>query len=154
MVLAFRRARIDDGALLREITRIAYAKWVAPLGREPRPMLADHDAAVRAHLVEFVEMDGRTVAAVELVARDAHMLIENIAVRPEVQGLGLGNRILERAEQIACELKIPSIRLYTHSRMAENVEWYLRHGYAIESEEPFANGNLVHFAKRLSIQSA
>lgn len=154
MAPIFRPARTDEGPLLREITRIAYAKWVEPIGREPRPMVADHDAAVREHVVEFVEMDGKVVAAVELVPCDGHLLIENIAVRPEAQRRGLGDTILERAEQVARALKLPVMRLYTHSRMGSNVDWYLKRGYAIEREEPFGNGNRVHFVKTLPVQVA
>ncbi|MBL8831507.1 MAG: GNAT family N-acetyltransferase [Rhodospirillales bacterium] len=150
----FRRARADEGGLLREITREAYAKWVGPVGREPRPMVADHDAAVREHLVEFVEMDGAVVAAVELVPQDGYLLVENIAVRIAAQRRGLGDTILERAEQVARGLKLPVLRLYTHSRMGTNVDWYLKRGYAIEREEPFGNGNRVHFVKTLPVQVA
>lgn len=147
MTPVFRPARPDEGPLLRTITRTAYAKWVEPVGREPRPMLADHDAAVREHRVEFVEIDGKVVAGVELVPEDGHLLVENIAVLPEAQRRGLGDIILARAEAVARDLKLPLMRLYTHSRMGSNVDWYLKRGYAIEREEPFGNGNRVHFVK-------
>jgi hypothetical protein len=39
-----RRARAEDAATLRAITREAYAKWVAPMGREPAPMEDDFEA--------------------------------------------------------------------------------------------------------------
>ncbi len=148
--IVFRPARPDEGPLLREITREAYAKWVPALGREPLPMTADHDAAVRAHIVEFVEKDGRTLAAMHLEARDGHLLVENIAVRTAAQRQGLGDLILARAETLARERGYRLVRLYTHSRMGGNVNWYLGRGYAIEREEPFGNGNRVHFAKTLA----
>lgn len=150
----FRRASRDEGPLLRTITRTAYAKWVGPVGREPRPMIADHDAAVRDHWVEFVEIGGKAVAGVEMVPLDGYLLIENIAVLPEAQRRGLGDTILERAEQVARGLKLPLMRLYTHSRMGTNVDWYLKRGYAIEREEPFGDGNRVHFVKKVPVQIA
>ncbi len=146
----FRRARADEGPLLRAITREAYAKWVPALGREPLPMTADHDEAVRAHIVEFVERDGRALAAMHLEALDGYLLVENIAVRIEAQRRGLGDLILARGEALARELGYRTVRLYTHSLMGGNVNWYLARGYAIEREEPFGNGNRVHFVKNFA----
>ncbi|MBL8806461.1 MAG: GNAT family N-acetyltransferase [Rhodospirillales bacterium] len=146
----FRRADPHEGALLRAITREAYAKWVPVLGREPLPMTTDHDAAVRAHHVEFVETGARAVAAMELVFDAGHLLIENIAVRPEAQRRGLGDLILARAETVARERGYSTVRLYTNSLMAGNVDWYRARGYAVEREEPFGNGARVHLAKSLS----
>ncbi|MBI1245989.1 MAG: GNAT family N-acetyltransferase [Alphaproteobacteria bacterium] len=147
---AFRRARPDEGPLLREITRAAYAKWVPLIGREPLPMTADHVAAVRDHIVEFAELGGHVVAALHLEALDGHMLVENIAVRPEMQRRGLGDALLARGEEIAREMGYAVVRLYTNSRMGGNTEWYLARDYAIEREEAFGNGNRVHFVKKLA----
>ena len=44
------RARPEDAPAIRDLTRAAYAKWVPVIGREPKPMGADYDLAVRAHL--------------------------------------------------------------------------------------------------------
>jgi len=42
-----RPAAPEDAASIRDLTRAAYAKWAALIGREPLPMQADYDRAVR-----------------------------------------------------------------------------------------------------------
>ena len=59
-----RRATIADAVTVRELTRAAYAKWVPLLGREPRPMTADYDAAVRDHLIDLLHVGGEAVALI------------------------------------------------------------------------------------------
>ena len=45
--MQIRRAGEADAAAVRELTRSAYAKWVPLIGREPMPMTADYERAVR-----------------------------------------------------------------------------------------------------------
>jgi hypothetical protein len=47
-----RRATPDDAAAVRDLVRAAYAKWVPVLGREPKPMTADYDQAIRNHILD------------------------------------------------------------------------------------------------------
>ena len=42
-----RRATPADASAVRDLTRAAYARWVPVIGREPGPMNADYDLAVR-----------------------------------------------------------------------------------------------------------
>jgi hypothetical protein len=46
---SFRRATLADVGAIVEITRAAYAKWVAVIGREPRPMTANYHQAASGH---------------------------------------------------------------------------------------------------------
>ena len=39
----------SDATSIRSLVRDAYAKWVPVIGREPRPMVADQEAAIRDH---------------------------------------------------------------------------------------------------------
>jgi len=52
--LTFRRAGPADAAAVRDLTRAAYAKWCAVIGREPKPMTTDYDRAVRDHLIDLL----------------------------------------------------------------------------------------------------
>ena len=93
MPLTFRRATGPDVALVRDISRAAYAKWVPLIGREPKPMTADYAHAVVAHIVDLgLAGDGRPVGLIEVVPEPGCLLIENIAVLPEAQGTGAGGR--------------------------------------------------------------
>ena len=42
-----RSTRPEDAHIVRALVRSAYAKWVPVIGREPLPMVADYDRAVR-----------------------------------------------------------------------------------------------------------
>ena len=53
--LANRRAGAADAPAVGELTRLAYAKWIPVVGREPTPMTADYDRIVR----EISSVDGR-----------------------------------------------------------------------------------------------
>ncbi len=53
-----RQAVAADAAAIRELTRRAYAKWVPVVGREPKPMLADYDAAMLKHRFDLLYVDG------------------------------------------------------------------------------------------------
>ena len=50
-------------------------------------------------------------------------------VAPDVQGRGIGSRLLRLAEEQARARGLGEVRLYTNAAMTENVELYRRHGY-------------------------
>jgi len=51
---SLRQGDVADVEIIRNLTRAAYAKWVPLIGREPRPMTADYDAAIRAHRFDLL----------------------------------------------------------------------------------------------------
>lgn len=144
-----RRAATADAPLVRALSREAYAKWVPLIGREPWPMTADYDAAVRDHLIDLLRVGGDTVGLIEMIPQPDHLLIENVAVAPAHQGRGHGRVLMAHAERVAASLGQALIRLYTNQRFAENIALYLRLGYAIDREETLPAGTVVHMAKRL-----
>ena len=145
-----RRALSADAAAVRDLTRSAYAKWVPLIGREPVPMAADHDRAVREHMVDLLLIGAELVALIETVRGANHLLIENVAVSPPFQGRGYGRHLLDHAERLAASLGLPELRLYTNKRFSANIELYSRLGYTIDREEPFMGGFMVHMSKRVT----
>ncbi len=145
--LVFRRAGAADAALVAAITDAAYAKWVPVIGRKPKPMTADYAAAIREHLIELAYLDDVAVGLIEMIPAADHLLLENIGVDPAAQGEGIGRRLMQRVEQRAKEMKLPTVRLYTNKAFATNLGFYQRLGYAIEREEPYKEGFTVYFAK-------
>ena len=151
---SFRRAGPTDAIAIRELTRAAYAKWVPVIGREPKPMRADYDVAVRDHLIDLLIDAGDVVGLIEMIPRVDHLLIKNVAVRPQSQGNGLGHRLMLHAEQVAQKLRFSEVRLYTHSCFEENIRLYLSLDYAIDSRDQIADGFQVNMSKRLSLVSS
>jgi ribosomal protein S18 acetylase RimI-like enzyme len=144
-----RHAVAGDAAAIRALTRAAYAKWVPVIGREPMPMAADYEAAVAKHRFDLLYVDGTLAALIETIAKDDHLLIENVAVDPAFQKRGLGRRLMAHAETVALGLGYRELRLYTNKSFAENVTLYQRLGYTIDREEEFRGGFTVYMSKRI-----
>ncbi len=142
-----RQAGPSDAAAIRELTRAAYAKWVPLIGREPKPMAADYEAAVREHRFDLLYREGRLAALVETIVQPDHLLIENLAVSPACQGLGLGKMLMAHVEGLAAALGFAEVRLYTNKLFAENIAFYARLGYRVYKEEEFRAGVAVHMSK-------
>lgn len=75
-----RRATSADVGSIRDLVSRAYDKYVALIGRKPKPMVADYEVAVVQHQVWILELDEGIGAVIELVPESDHLLIENIAV--------------------------------------------------------------------------
>lgn len=56
--LTLRQAVPADAPAIRALTRAAYAKWVPLIGREPKPMTADYEQAVRHHRFDLLYEEG------------------------------------------------------------------------------------------------
>ncbi|MFL1460906.1 GNAT family N-acetyltransferase [Roseococcus sp. DSY-14] len=121
-----RRARAGDETLLRDITRAAYARWVAVMGREPAPMRDDFAARVAAGQAWLLGEDALCV----LEEKPDALLLDNVAVRPGAQGRGLGRQLIAFAEQEARARGHRVLRLYTNARMASNLALYEGLGFA------------------------
>jgi N-acetylglutamate synthase-like GNAT family acetyltransferase len=147
----FRRATQADAAEIRALTRAAYAKWVPLIGREPKPMGADYEAAVVEHLVDLYERDGKLLGLVEMIPGPDHMLIENLAVHPSSQGQGVGDMLLAHAEQCAAAFGLKETRLYTNAKFAANLAFYAKRGYNEFRSETLAPGSVaVHMRKQMA----
>ena len=127
--LPLRRAVPADADAIRALTAAAYAKWVPLIGRAPLPMTADYDRAIAEHILDLWEQDGQLLALIETIPEAGHLLIENIAVRPDQQGKGIGDRLLLHAEDLAASMGLPEIQLYTNAAFASNLAFYARRGY-------------------------
>lgn len=150
-----RRATPADAAAIRHLTRAAYAKWIPAVGREPFPMQADYDAAVREHWIDLIEEDGRLIALIEMIPRADHLFIENIAVAESHQGRGLARQLLDHAAGLARTNGLPELRLLTNGAFASNLPFYLHLGFTITGVEPNPKGgSTVYFARPVSESSA
>ena len=146
-----RRAGPPDADAVRRLVREAYAQWVPLIGREPMPMQADYDKAVRDHEIDLVHAGGELVALIEMIVLPDQLYIENIAVSPRRQRKGLGRFLLSHAERKARDAGLPKLGLLTNQAFASNVRLYQSVGYRIDRTELFSNGSTaVYMSKRLA----
>jgi GNAT superfamily N-acetyltransferase len=138
-----------DAEVIRSLTRAAYAKWVALIGREPLPMQADYERAVAEHTIDLLFVDRGLAGLVETILRPDHLWIENVAVAPERQGRGFGRLLLDQAERRAIQSGRAEIRLLTNQAFAANLALYAKRGYSVDRTEPFRGGTTVHMSKRI-----
>jgi ribosomal protein S18 acetylase RimI-like enzyme len=80
-------------------------------------------------VVWVLEQGPEIDAIIVLLPAPNYLLLDNIAVSPTRQGLGLGRRLLAFAEDEALRRGYREIRLYTHQTMVENQRLYPSIGY-------------------------
>jgi ribosomal protein S18 acetylase RimI-like enzyme len=99
------------------------------MDRKPGPLLDDYEAMIKNGYVNIAEIDGVIQGVLVLVPGDGSMLLNNVAVAPSVQGLGLGGKLMRYAERRARAAGYQSITLYTNEIMKRNINYYSRLGY-------------------------
>lgn len=149
IAVGFRRAEENDVELVREIVLAAYSKWISVIGREPTPMKADFNKAVREHDIDLAIVAGDVVGLIEIWLHADHLWIENVAVHPHRQGIGIGRRLLSHVESKAAQAEIGEIRLQTNEAFKANIALYAALGYEIDRREPFMGGKTVFMSKKL-----
>jgi ribosomal protein S18 acetylase RimI-like enzyme len=124
-----RPARAEEAETIHALVRDAYALYVPRIGREPSPMNDDYPELIAAGKVWAIEDEGEPAAVVVLEDTPDALQVENIAVRPESQGRGLGRQLLSFADDEARRRGYAAVILYTNVHMTENVERYPKLGY-------------------------
>src|SRR5437763_13002257 len=146
-----RRARAADRKVVEAIIAATYSPHVDRIGKPPGPMLDDYDALIEAGTVSVLQDEsGAMTALVVLLPQPDHLLLDNIAVRPERQGQGLGRRLIEFAEAEARRLGYAELRLYTHEKMTENIALYGRLGFEETGRGREAGYDRVLMTERLA----
>jgi ribosomal protein S18 acetylase RimI-like enzyme len=148
--MSLRAATPADAPRLAEIAVAAYGRYVERIGRPPRPMLDDYDAAVRGHDVTVAVRDEVVAGFVVLRVVTEGFLIDNVAVDPAHQGTGVGRSLLRHADAAARAAGFDSIFLYTHELMAENQALYRRAGYVEYDRRRDGDVVLVYMRKPLA----
>jgi GNAT superfamily N-acetyltransferase len=127
---AIRPATLGDLAAVERVVQDAYHPWALRIGRKPGPMLDDYAALIAAGRVEVVERPSDGVCAVLVLIPQADaMLLDNVAVAPRTQGLGIGGALIAHAQAAARAAGHARLRLYTHQAMTTNIALYARLGF-------------------------
>ena len=123
-----RLARADDLATVTELTRRAYESYIPIIGGKPMPMTEDYAPRIARGEVWLLE-DHAPAGLIVLEDRDDALLIFSVAIAPERQGMGLGQKLLAFAEEVARKRGFDTVALFTNAKMERNIRIYRRFGY-------------------------
>ncbi len=112
-------------------------------------MTDNYADVVRTHQVTVAERGPEVVGMVVLGVTPGGFVVDNVAVDPSHQRMGVGRLLLEHAEAEARRAGFDSIYLYTHERMTENLALYARIGYVEYDRRLHGDACLVHMRKQL-----
>ena len=144
-----RAATAADVPAIAEIVDQAYRHYITRLGKPPGPMLDDYAARVSEGTVWVLEEGTVLAAIIVLLPAPNYLLLDNIAVSPARQSLGLGRQLLAFAETEALRRGYREIRLYTHQTMVENQRLYASIGYEETGRGAEAGYDRVFMRKQL-----
>ncbi len=148
-----RLARFEDAALVHAISAEAYIPaYQKVLGVVPKPAVEDYSHRIAQGTVWLAELDEQPTGVLVIELAADHLLIYSIAVVPCSQRRGIGSALLGFAEELAGDMGLSQIRLYTNKRMERNLSFYRRKGFVEIGERPHpdrANEVLVDMTKNL-----
>jgi ribosomal protein S18 acetylase RimI-like enzyme len=88
-------------------------------------------------ILKYTEND-RIIASVMLENQQDQLYLGMLTVSPELQGGGIGKKLLKAAEEVAKELNLTKISMTVISVRSELIAWYKRHGYQTTGQtKPF-----------------
>lgn len=148
--MPIRPATTADVLQIAAIANAAYDIYVARIGKQPAPMIADFATHVINQEI-FVDdaIDG-LAGFIVLFPKDGRLFIENVAVSPERQGQGNGRRLFAFADAEAQRYEFDRLFLYTNIHMTENLDFYPKLGY-LETHRVHEDGfHRIYFEKRLT----
>jgi ribosomal protein S18 acetylase RimI-like enzyme len=147
---SIRPAEPGDAAVVRDLVRTAYSKYVERIGKEPAPMLEDYGALIRAGEVWVWDEGGEVLGLLVMRPAEDHLYMGNVAVAPGHQGRGLGRELVAFAEERATAYGLSEVRLYTNEKMHENLAVYAKLGFEETGRGVDGDYRRVFMRKRLS----
>lgn len=140
-----RPAHADDADVFASCIREAYAVYEERIA--DLPAVADGIADdIDTHRVWVAIIDRTVAGGIVMVDQENCLLVQNVAVRPQWAGLGLGGALMAHAEMECRELGREELRLSTHVDMPENIGLYAHLGW----EETGRDGNTVSMRKSIA----
>jgi ribosomal protein S18 acetylase RimI-like enzyme len=151
-LIQFRRATRADVATIVSLTDAAYrgeglGGWTTEAHlvgvRRIDAEGVEEVLAALERLIIVVEIDGDLAGCIELTRQGSRAVLGMLAVRPELQGRGIGGAIIREAERICRdELGAKEIRLQVLHMRSDIIGWYDQLGYKPNGEQiPFPYGN-------------
>lgn len=125
----------------------AYSPYVERMANFPAPLLDDYEKLVDQGVVHVAVVDDQVLGVIVMWEEADHFYVDNVAVVPAAQGLGVGAELLAEADRAARAAGRDEIRLYTNVAMTENSAYYVRRGF-VETHRASDDGyDRVFFAR-------
>ena len=142
------KATVADAAQLNALVNSAYRGDVSRKGWTTEADLLDGTRIDEAILRELLqkqdttilkyEEEGLLLGCVELRKEYDKLYLGMLSVNPNLQGKGVGRKLLLAAEDFALNQKIKKIFMTVISVRKELIDWYVRCGYQLTGEQkPF-----------------
>lgn len=123
----------EDAGETLTLQRAAFVQEALIYDSVQMPPLTQTLDEIRAELIDnlgcVAREGGRMLGAVRARADGALLLIGRLAIAPDVQGRGIGSRLLEAVEQRGREHGCREAELFTGSLSEANLRLYARAGY-------------------------
>jgi ribosomal protein S18 acetylase RimI-like enzyme len=101
-------------------------------------------------ILKHISANGKLTGCVYLQKQEDKLYLGMLTVSPEMQGLGIGKRLLKAAEDYALEQNCQAIDMTVITIRTELINWYERHGYRKTGEtKPFPSDPRYGIAKQL-----
>ncbi|GAA1630497.1 GNAT family N-acetyltransferase [Catellatospora bangladeshensis] len=151
--VAVRAAGPGDVAAVVALVESAYrgdssrAGWTTEAdlldGQRTDPEAVAAHVAAPGSVILLAERDGELLACCHLERHDGYAYFGMFAVRPDLQGGGLGKAVIAEAERYAsAEWGVPQLHMTVITVRAELIAWYERRGYARTGQtSPFPYGD-------------
>lgn len=113
--------------------------------------------ATSESMIVLAEIGSSLAGCVQLMKQGSYVVLGMLAVRPELQGRGIGGLIIREAERICRdELRVEEIRMHVLYMRSDIIAWYERLGYKPNGERvPFPYGDeRVGVPKRADLEFA
>ena len=124
-----RRAEPQDAPALACCFDAAYRPDPLWSGKSIAPTEENYTLVIALYHVWVAVDQGQVIGGLVLIPKEDYMLLANIAVRPEHQGKGVGQALLELADAEALDQGYQEIRLSTNKAMTDNLDMYRRSGW-------------------------
>lgn len=130
MHITIKAAEARDYAAIRSCAIAAYEGYIDAIGRAPAPMTANYAALIANGDIHVAQDEKEKVIGFIVFMMDGDkMLLENIAVRPDAAGKGIGKALIFFCEETARQAGASTVSLYTNEKMTGNLLLYPHLGY-------------------------
>jgi len=148
MALVFDINPAIEAPQLLAIAREAYQQYVAAIGKEPAPMVADYAAHIENDTILTASQEGAVIAFAIIIEKQDGFWLETIAVADGYRGQGVGTALLGQVERFI-STKASAYQLYTNEKMTSNKSWYLALGFVLTQVKTQDGYRRIFFKKEL-----